>query len=49
MTKFYTRYAHWMRELRRITQRHAERSCRTWAAYCAGMTPVQFAADVLRL
>ena len=49
MTKFYRRYAHWMRELSCITQRHVERSCRTWAAYCAGMTPVQFAADVLGL
>ena len=49
MTPFYTRYAHWMRELRRIAQRHVERSCRTWAAYRAGMTPVQFAADVLKL
>ena len=45
----YTRYAHWMHELHRITQRHVERSCRTWAAYCAGMTPIRYAADVLGL
>ena len=49
MTRFYEKYADWMRELQRIAQRHVERSCRTWAAYCAGMTPVQFAADVLKL
>ena len=49
MTPFYTRYAHWMAELHRIAQRQVKRSCRTWAAYCAGMTPVQFAADVLKL
>jgi len=49
MTKFYTRYATWMAELHRIAQRHIERSCRTWAAYRAGMTPVQYAADVLGL
>ena len=49
MTPLYQKYAHWMRELRRIAQRHIERSCRTWAAYCAGMTPIQYAADVLGL
>ena len=49
MTKFYKKYADWMAELHRIAQRHVERSCRTWAAYRAGMSPVQFAADVLKL
>ena len=49
MTPLYRRYADWMRELHRIAQRHIERSCRTWAAYCAGMTPVKYAADVLGL
>ena len=49
MKMFYARYADWMAELRRIAQRHIERSCRTWAAYCAGMTPVQYAAWKLGL
>ncbi len=45
----YKRYARWMRELRRIAQRQVKRSRYTWAAYCAGMTPTQFAADMLGL
>ena len=49
MTPLYKRYALWMHELHRIAQRHVERSCRTWAAYCAGMTPAKYAADVLGL
>ena len=49
MTKFYARYTDWMRELSRIAQRQVARSCRTWAAYCAGMSPVQYAAEMLGL
>ena len=49
MTPLYTRYAHWMRELRRIARRPIGRTCRTWAAYRAGMTPTMYAADVLKL
>ena len=49
MTPLYKKYAQWMAELHRIAQRHIERSCRTWAAYCAGMTPVQYAAEMLKL
>ena len=49
MTPLYKKYALWMHELHRIAQRHIERSYRTWAAYCAGMTPVRYAADVLKL
>ena len=47
MTPLYTRYAPWMAELHRIAQRHIERSCRTWAAYCAGMSPAGYVAHVL--
>ena len=49
MTPLYTRYANWMAELRRIAQRQVKRTRYTWAAYCAGMTPVQFASEVLKL
>ncbi len=49
MTPFYTRYAHWMQELSRIARRNIERTCRTWAAYCAGMTPAMYAATQLGL
>jgi hypothetical protein len=49
MTPLYQKYADWMRELSRIARRPVERSCRTWAAYCAGMTPAMFAAEVLKL
>ena len=49
MTEFYKKYADWMRELQRIAQRHIERSCRTWVAYCAGMSPAMYAAKMLGL
>lgn len=44
----YRRYALWMAELHRIAQRPIERSCRTWAAYNAGMSPAGFVANVLK-
>ena len=47
MMSLYTRYAHWMLELSRIAKRQVKRTCRTWAAYCAGMTPQQYAAEML--
>ena len=49
MTPLYQKYAHWMAELHRIAQRHIERSCRTWAAYCSGMSPAMYVASVLKL
>ena len=49
MTKFYKKYAHWMAELHRIAQRQVKCTRYTWAAYCAGMSPVQYAAEMLGL
>jgi len=45
----YTRYARWMMELSRIAQRQVQRTSRTWAAYCAGMTPTMYVATMLGL